>query len=82
MSRDFALKRSPATQCGSSWTMAEQTLVRRDRLFMEAVALLYIMVAAHCNGLHYLFFPGLAALSYDALTRPWGSGRVSPRGWW
>lgn len=45
---------------------------------MEGVALLYMVVAAHCNGWHYLLFPGLAALAYDALTRPWGKWASQP----
>ena len=45
---------------------------------MEAVALVYIVVAAQCNGWHYLFFPELAALSYDVLTRPWGKWANQP----
>ncbi len=31
--------------------------IARDRLLMEAVALLYIVVAAQCNGWYYVFFP-------------------------
>ncbi len=58
--------------------MADRGLVLRDRLLMEAVALLYIVVAAHCNGWHYLLFPGLAALSHDVLTRPWGKWASQP----
>ena len=45
---------------------------------MEAVALIYIVVAAQCNGWHYLLFPGLAALSHDVLTRPWGRWASQP----
>ncbi len=46
---------------------------------MEAVALGYVAVAAQCNGWHYyLFFPGLAALSHDVLTRPWGKWAGQP----
>jgi hypothetical protein len=45
---------------------------------MEAVAVLYIVAAAQCNGWHYLFFPGIAALSYDVLTRPWGKWAIQP----
>lgn len=45
---------------------------------MEAVALGYIAVAAQCNSWHYLFFPGLAALSHDVLTRPWGKWASQP----
>lgn len=58
--------------------MADQGLVLRDRLLMEVVALVYIMVAAQCHGWHYLFFPGLAALSHDVLTRPWGKWASQP----
>lgn len=58
--------------------MADRGLVLRDRLLMEAVALAYIVVAAQCNGWHYLFFPGLAALSHDVLTRPWGKWASQP----
>ncbi|OBK66684.1 hypothetical protein A5653_02355 [Mycobacterium colombiense] len=46
---------------------------------MEAVTLGYIVVAAQCHGWHYLFFPGLAALSHDVLTRPWGKWASQPR---
>lgn len=45
---------------------------------MEGVALAYIVLAAQCHGWHYLFFPGLAALSYDLLTRPWGKWASQP----
>jgi hypothetical protein len=45
---------------------------------MEALALVYIAVAAQCNGWHYLLFPGLAALSHDVLTRPWGKWASQP----
>lgn len=45
---------------------------------MQAVALGYVAVAAQCNGWHYLFFPGLAALSHDVLTRPWGKWARQP----
>ncbi|OBG31692.1 hypothetical protein A5673_26475 [Mycobacterium sp. E3198] len=45
---------------------------------MRAVALAYVAVAAQCNGWHYLFFPGLAALSHDVLTRPWGKWASQP----
>lgn len=45
---------------------------------MEVVALVFVVVAAHFNGVHYLFFPGLAALSYDVLTRPWGKWACQP----
>lgn len=45
---------------------------------MEAVAVLYIVVAAQLHGWHYLFFPGLAALSHDVLTRPWGKWARQP----
>jgi hypothetical protein len=58
--------------------MADRGLVLRDRLLMEAVALAYIVVAAQCNGWHYVFFPGLAALSHDVLTRPWGKWASQP----
>jgi hypothetical protein len=58
--------------------MADRGLVLRDRLLMEAVALAYIAVAAQCNGWHYLFFPGLAALSHDVLTRQWGKWASQP----
>ncbi|WP_322859233.1 hypothetical protein U8D42_03395 [Mycobacterium europaeum] len=45
---------------------------------MEAVAVLYIVVAAQAHGWHYLFFPGLAALSHDVLTRPMGKWAAQP----
>lgn len=45
---------------------------------MDGVALSYIVVAAQCNGWHYLLFPGLAALSHDVLTRPWGRWASQP----
>lgn len=45
---------------------------------MDVVALVYVAVAAQCNGWHYLFFPGLAALSHDVLTRPWGKWASQP----
>lgn len=78
MSRDFALKRSPATRCERPESMAERGLILRDRLLMEALALSYVVVAALCHGWHYLFFPGLAALSHDVLTRPWGKWASQP----
>ncbi len=58
--------------------MADRGLVLRDRLLMEAVALVYIVVAAQSHGWHYLFFPGLAALSHDVLTRPRGKWASQP----
>lgn len=58
--------------------MSDRGLVLRDRLLIEAVALVYIVVAAQCHGWHYLFFPGLAALSHDVLTRPWGKWASQP----
>lgn len=45
---------------------------------MAAVALAYIVLAAGLHGCHYLLFPGLAALSYDVLTRPWGKWAGQP----
>ena len=55
-----------------------RVLLPRHRLFTEAVAVVYIVVAAQCDGRHYLFFPGLAALAYDVLTRPWGKWASQP----
>ena len=55
--------------------MADRDLVLRDRLLMEAVALLYIVaiaLAAHFSGWYYLLFPELGAVSHDVSTRPWG----------
>ncbi len=40
--------------------------------------LTYMVAAAQCNGSHYLLFPGLAALSHDVLTRPWGKWATQP----
>lgn len=45
---------------------------------MEGIALTYIVLAAHFHGWHYLLFPGLAALSYDVLMRPWGKWASQP----
>lgn len=58
--------------------MADPDLLLRHRLPMEAVAVLYVAVAAQCDGRCYLFFPGLAALAYDVLTRPWGKWASQP----
>lgn len=58
--------------------MAERSLALRERLLVEAVAVLYVVVAAQCHGWDYLFFPGLAALSHDVLTRPWGKWASQP----
>lgn len=61
--------------------MADRALVHRDRLIMEATALLYVVaiaVTAQCSGWHYLLFPALAALSDDVLTRPWGKWASQP----
>ncbi|OBH27665.1 hypothetical protein A5692_24050 [Mycobacterium sp. E342] len=61
--------------------MADRSLLLRDRIplgAMNGVAVLYIAVAAHFNGSHYLLFPGLAALAYDALARPWGKWASQP----
>lgn len=58
--------------------MADRGLALRDRLLAETVALAYIVVAAQCDGWHYLLFPGLAALSHDVLTRPWGRWASQP----
>lgn len=57
---------------------AQRALMPHHRLLMEAVAVCYIVVAAQCDGRHYLFFPGLAALAYDVLTRPWGKWASQP----
>lgn len=59
----------------------ERALVGRDRLTMDGLALVYVVantVAAQCGGGNYLFFPGLAALSHDTLTRPWGKWASQP----
>ena len=45
---------------------------------MQGIALAYIVLAARCHGWHYLLFPGLAALAYDVLTRPWGKWASQP----
>ncbi len=61
--------------------MADRALTPRDRLVMEATALLYVVaiaVTAQCSGWHYLMFPALAALSDDVLTRPWGKWASQP----
>lgn len=58
--------------------MAPRGLALRDRLLMEALALACVVVAAQCHGEHYLFFPGLAALSHDVLTLPWGKWASQP----
>ena len=67
----------PRTHVGPAAT-AQRVLMPRQRLLMEAVAVGYIVVAAQCEGRHYLFFPGLAALAYDVLTRPWGTWASQP----
>lgn len=67
----------PRTHVGPAAT-AQRALMGRRRLLMEALAVCYIMVAAQCGGQHYLFFPGLAALAYDVLTRPWGKWASQP----
>jgi HPP family len=61
--------------------MAQRRLVHRDRLLMEAVALLYmvaIALAAQFSGSYYLLFPELGAVSHDVLTRPWGKWASQP----
>ncbi len=61
--------------------MAERSLVLRDRLVMESVALLYILAiaaAAQISGWYYLLFPELGAISDDVLTRPWGKWASQP----
>lgn len=58
--------------------MTDRGLALRDRLLMQTVALLYIVVAAQSHDWHYIFFPGLAALSHDVLTRPWGKWASQP----
>jgi hypothetical protein len=61
--------------------MANRGLVLRDRLLMEAVALLYIVaiaLAAQFSGWYYLLFPELGAVSHDVLTRPWGKWASQP----
>lgn len=61
--------------------MSDRALAGRDRLLMDGLALLYVVVnavAAHRTGGYYLFFPGLAALSHDVLTRPWGKWASQP----
>jgi HPP family len=61
--------------------MANRGLVLRDRLLMEAVALLYIVaiaLGAQLSGWYYLLFPELGAVSHDVLTRPWGKWASQP----
>jgi hypothetical protein len=61
--------------------MADRALVPRDRRLMDGAALFYIVaiaVAAQCSGGYYVLFPGLAALSHDVLTRPWGKWASQP----
>lgn len=58
--------------------MVGKGLPLRSRLVMEALVLIYIVAAARCHGWHYFFFPGLAALSHDVLTRPWGKWAAQP----
>jgi HPP family len=61
--------------------MADRGLVLRDRLLMEAVALVYIVaiaLAAQFSGCYYLLFPELGAVSHDVLTRPWGKWASQP----
>lgn len=61
--------------------MRERTLSARDRLRMDGLAVLYVVAnatAAQCGGGYYLFFPGLAALSHDTLSRPWGKWASQP----
>ncbi len=61
--------------------MVDRALVRRDRLVMEATAVLFVVAIAtiaHRSGWHYLLFPALAALSHDVLTRPWGRWASQP----
>ncbi len=61
--------------------MADRALVPRDRLFMDAVAIAYmvaIAAAAQASGWYYLLFPELGAMSHDVLTRPWGKWASQP----
>lgn len=61
--------------------MTDPALLPRDRLAMEAAALMYVVaiaLTADCSGWHYLLFPALAALSEDVLTRPWGKWVSQP----
>jgi hypothetical protein len=61
--------------------MADRGLVLRDRLLVEAAALLYILaiaLAAQLSGWYYLLFPELGAVSHDVLTRPWGKWASQP----
>jgi hypothetical protein len=58
-----------------------RALLGPDRLRMDAVALLYVIAnaaAAQSGGGVYLLFPGVAALSHDTLTRPWGKWASQP----
>jgi HPP family len=61
--------------------MADRGLVLRDRLLMEALALVYIVaiaLAGQFSGWYYLLFPELGAVSHDVLTRPWGKWASQP----
>jgi hypothetical protein len=61
--------------------MVDRALAPRDRLFMDGVALVYmvlIAVAAQASGWYYLLFPELGAMSHDVLTRPWGKWASQP----
>jgi hypothetical protein len=61
--------------------MADRALAPRDRLFMDGVALMYVVliaVAAQASGWYYLLFPELGAMSHDVLTRPWGKWASQP----
>jgi HPP family len=62
-------------------SMPDRGLALRDRLLMEAVALLFIVaiaVAARYSGWYYLLFPELAAIAHDTFTRPWGKWASQP----
>lgn len=73
----FHTGRNPDHRTGPA-AVVQRVLMPRHRLLMEAMAVGYIVVAAQCDGRHYLFFPGLAALAYDVLTRPWGRWASQP----
>lgn len=61
--------------------MSDRALVSRARLLMECLAVMYMVAnaaAAQYGGGYYLLFPGLAALSHEVLTRPWGKWACQP----
>jgi len=73
--------KDPRLDTGSLSLPSERALGARDRFVTETLCVLYMAAVSAtgiASGIPYLFFPELAALSHDVLTRPWGRWAGQP----